>query len=267
MGGVLSACGEKPLAMTFDLKREEPVRHASAAPSEVSGSAPAAIPPGLKAHASTVRARRGQTLALTLDGSEAAFVVQSGALMLHLTLPDELRQVVAILYPGDVFRTAFAPPAAAVHLSAVSAGEVLRFRWSALARLVASEPEVARYFEDAVAGQTARQAIHMMAVGRFDCRQRVATFLVEFVLRTGVRAPCGGVAFEMPLSRTDMADYLGLNADTLSRTMSRLRASGLLSHPDRHRALVRDFEALAALTPAAPSLIALHGETPAGRAL
>jgi CRP/FNR family transcriptional regulator len=63
----------------------------------------------------------------------------------------------------------------------------------------------------------------------------------------------------MPLSRTDMADYLGLNADTLSRTMSRLRASGLISHPERHRAVVRDFAALAALSPAAPSLMALHG--------
>ncbi len=105
----------------------------------------------------------------------------------------------------------------------------------------------------------------MAAVGRFDCQQRVATFLLELALRIGVAAPCGGIEFEMPLSRTDMADYLGLNADTLSRTMSRMRASGLLSHPDRRRALIRDLAALAARTPAAQSLMALYGDTRPGR--
>ena len=97
----------------------------------------------------------------------------------------------------------------------------------------------------------------MAAVGRLDCQQRVATFLTELALRTGMRTACGGIDFAMPLSRTDMADYLGLNADTLSRTISRLRASGLVSHPERRRVLVHDLEALAALTPAAPSLHAL----------
>jgi CRP/FNR family transcriptional regulator len=98
----------------------------------------------------------------------------------------------------------------------------------------------------------------VVAVGQFDCQQRVATYLMELAMRTGARAPSGGLAFEMPLSRTDMADYLGLNADTLSRTMSRLRASGLVSHPERHRAVIRDLDALAALTPAAHSIRALY---------
>ena len=246
--------------MTTGLKTRDTFRLTSAAPSEVAVPAFGGLPGALAAQGAVVRTRRGQSLALAIDGSEAVFVVRAGALMLRVTLPPGLRQVVAILYPGDVFRAAFAPPAASAHLSAVSSGEVLRFRWTAFADLAASDPEIARYYEDAVARQTARQAIHMAAVGRFDCRQRVATFLVELTLRTGTRAPCGGLAFEMPLNRTDMADYLGLNADTLSRTMSRLRASGLLSHPERHRALVRDFEALAALTPAAQSLTALCGE-------
>lgn len=218
----------------------------------------------LAAQAATVRARRGQTISLTLDGNEALFFVRSGVLMVDITLPDDLRQVIGLLYPGDVLRSAFAPPHAVAHLSAVSAGEVLRVRWRTFTELAAQDPEITRYVDDAVARQTARQAIHMAAVGRFDCRQRVATFLLELALRTGVAAP-GGVEFEMPLRRTDMADYLGLNADTLSRTMSRLRASGLLSHPERHRALVRDFAGLAALTPAAQSLMTLYGNNSAER--
>jgi len=251
------------MIMTSALKTREPLPLTSVSPSETQASLPGTVPARLGAHAATVRMRRGQFIALTFEGSEAAFVVRSGALMLHVTLPGGLRQVVALFYPGDVFRAAFAPPGAAAHLSAISAGDVFRFRWSALSELAASEPEIASYIENAMARQTARQAVHMAAVGRFDCQQRVATYLMELAMRTGVRAPCGGLAFEMPLSRTDMADYLGLNADTLSRTMSRLRASGLLSHPERHRAMIRDFDALAALTPAAQSIRALYGKTPA----
>ncbi len=250
------------MVMISGLKTREALPLTIAAASDTKANHPGAIPARLGAHAATLRTRRGQSVALSVEGSEAAFVVRSGALMLHVTLPGGLRQVIALYYPGDVFRTAFAPPAASAQLSAVTAGEVLRFRWSAVAELAADDPETAGYFADAVAKQTARQAIHMAAVGQFDCQQRVATYLMELAMGTGVRAPSGAVAFEMPLRRTDMADYLGLNADTLSRTMSRLRASGLLSHPDRHHAIIRDLDALAALTPAAQSIRALYAKTP-----
>lgn len=199
-----------------------------------------------------------------LNGSETVFIVCKGALMLRVTLPEDQRQVVTLVYPGDFFRAAFAPPCASARLLTVTAGDVLRFRFTTFSALAANDAKIARYYDNAVARQTARQAVHIAAVGRLDCQQRVATFLTELALRTGVRAPCGGLAFDMPLTRTDMADYLGLNADTLSRTMSRLRASGLLSHPDRHRGLVRDFGALTALTPAAKSLHELYGEAQLG---
>ncbi|ODR93454.1 hypothetical protein AUC69_04435 [Methyloceanibacter superfactus] len=50
--------------------------------------------------AATVRTRRGQTISLTLDGSEALYFVRSGVLMVDVTLPDDLRQVVGLLYPA-----------------------------------------------------------------------------------------------------------------------------------------------------------------------
>lgn len=244
-----------PLVTTTSLHRPETERLSHAAPSEI--ATPGVLPPQLADQGALVRTRRGQSLPLALDGDETVFIVRSGTLMLRVTLPGDLRQVVMLLYPGDVFRSAFAPPQASAHLSAVGAGEVLRYRFNTFSALADSDPAIAHYYDDAVAKQTARQAIHMAAVGRFDCLQRLATFLTEVALRTGAPAPCGGLVFDMPLNRTDMADYLGLNADTLSRTISRLRGKGLLSHPERQRALIRDFNALAALTPAAQSLGAL----------
>ena len=67
------------------------------------------------------------------------------------------------------------------------------------------------------------------------------------------------MAFDLPFNRKDIADYLGLNPDTLSRIMSRLKAAGLIAHSERNRAVVRDFPALAARSPAARSLIEISG--------
>jgi CRP/FNR family transcriptional regulator, anaerobic regulatory protein len=242
------------VAMTSDVKARAETRSAN-----VRSTQPA-IPAKLGAQAAAIRTRRGQSIALAFDGGETAFVIRSGVLTLHLTLPRALRQVVAILYPGDMLRSAFVPPDAAAALTAMSAGEVWRLRWSTFEALAAKDLEITRYFGDAVANQTARQAIHVTAIGQFDCEQRVATFLMELALRTGRPSPGGGMVFDMPLGRSDIADYLGLNPDTLSRTMSRLRSTGLLSHPERNRAAIRDLAALAALSPAARSLLALYGE-------
>ena len=236
----------------------------AALPADRGPETSASIPEALAAHGAVVRTRRGQSVSLSVDGAETVYVVRTGTLMLRVAFPEDLRQVVTLLYPGDVFRSSFAPPAASARLSAVSPGEALRLRWTAFGDLAATDPDVDRFYKEAVAKQTARSAIHMAAVGRFDCRQRVATFLLELALRTGVRSPSGGLDFQIPLNRTEVADYLGLNADTLSRTMSRLRASGVVSHPDRSRGLVRDLSELAALTPAASSLMALFGKGQTG---
>ncbi len=217
------------------------------------------VPCAIEGHATSVRTRRGQMLALAFDGGETAFIVRSGVLTLQVTLPDSSRQIVAMLFPGDVFRSSFAPPAAEAALVVAGAGEVWRMRFAALDKLAASDPAIAHYLDQAVASLMGRHAIHTATLGKFDCEQRVATLLVELALRIGVSSASGGVAFDLLLNRKDVADYLGLNPDTLSRIMSRLKAAGLIAHSERNRAVVPDFRALAARSPAARSLIEISG--------
>jgi CRP/FNR family transcriptional regulator len=234
----------------------------SALCSAAKGAALGAVPPAIGSHATILRTRRGQTLPLVFDGGETAFVVRAGVLTLQITLPDSVRQIVAMLFPGDLFRSSFAPPSAETALVAASAGEVWRMRLAALDKLSATDPAIGCYLDQAVASRMARMAIHAATLGQFDCEQKVATLFLELALRTGVSTASGGVAFELPFNRKDIADYLGLNPDTLSRIMSRLRTAGLIAHSERSRAIVRDIVALAARSPAARSLIALSGATP-----
>ena len=238
--------------------RSEARAEASALCSAAKGAALGSVPAAIGSQATILRTRRGQTLALSFDGGETAFIVHSGVLTLQVTLPDSSRQIVAMLFAGDLFRSSFAPPHAEAALVAAGPGEVWRMRLTALDKLAASDPAIMRYLDQTIASRMARQAIHAATLGQFDCEQRVATLFVELALRTGVNS-AGGVAFELPFNRKDVADYLGLNPDTLSRIMSRLKAAGLIAHSERNRAVVRDFPALAARSPAARSLIEISG--------
>ncbi len=217
----------------------------------------AAVQASLGSQAVAVRMRRGQHVALTVEGADALFIVRAGTLTLNVTMPGTSRQLAALLFPGDVLRSGFVPPQVEGSLVAATASELLRLRWAAFAEAMARDHAVASFYHEAVDRQMARRAIHAAMLGRFDCQQKVATFLLELALRTGTPLPGGGVGFDTPLSRSEVADYLGLNADTLSRTMSRLRSSGVLNHTERSRAVLRDFNALAAMSPASAALLAL----------
>lgn len=216
------------------------------------------VPCTLESHATTLRTRRGQTLALATDGGETAFIVREGLLTLQVTLPNSARQVTGLFFPGDLLRSSFAPPQAEAAFVVASQGEVWRVRVAALETLAESDAAMRRYLDGAIASRMVRQAIHAVTLGQFDCEQKAATFLFELALRSGQPSPAG-VALDMPFDRNDIAAYLGLNPDTLSRIMSRFKAAGLISHTERSRVVVRDLAALAALSPAAASLTELSG--------
>ena len=212
----------------------------------------------LAAHASKIRTRKGQSIGLTLDGHEAAYIVRAGALMLQVVAAATPRQVAAFLLPGDLLRGSAVPPHAEASLISANAAELWRFRWSAMEDFAAADRGLARFLQEVAAARLARYALHTAVLGQFSSEQRVATVLTELAMLTGTPSPAGGIVIDMPFRRNDLADYLGLNPDTLSRIVARLRRDGILGHSARSRALVRDFRALARLTPAARSLAEIH---------
>jgi CRP/FNR family transcriptional regulator len=212
----------------------------------------------LAMHAAKIRTRRGQGIGFALDGNETAYIVRAGALMLQVAVAATPRQVVAFLLPGDVLRANAVPPHADANLISANAAELWRFRWSAIEDFAAADRSLARFLQDAAAARLARHALHTAVVGQFSSEQRVATALTELAMLTGTPSPAGGILIDMPFRRNDLSDYLGLNPDTLSRIVARLRRDGILGPSARSLALVRDFRALARLTPAARSLAEIH---------
>jgi CRP/FNR family transcriptional regulator len=211
----------------------------------------------LRKHATPIRARRRQRLPLVNPQMEAVYIVRSGQLCVEAAAPGKHRQLLSIFYPGDIIRSAFVPELPALTLSALGVAEVLRVPVRTFDALLASDSAFAAHVLRRLAEQHARATLHAGIVGTLSGDERLASLLIEFALRIGM-ACAGGVAYEVPLSRADIADYLALNADTLSRITSRLRARGLLTQTVRGRIVLPDWEGLCALSPFAGALIALH---------
>jgi CRP-like cAMP-binding protein len=216
----------------------------------------------LKPHAVAIRTARRQKLALC-EKEEPVYAVAAGVVILHAILPEKRRQIFATLYPGDVFCALMMPGFDGAGATALSAdGLVWRLRWPALQMLTRTDPDVALALHLRLAAQAARLVHHIASLGSLTGAERVAGLIAELAARTGTPAPSGGVLFEMPFSRKDMADYLALNPDTVSRIMSRLRIKGLLARATRGRLICHDLAALESECPLAP--FARHGGEAAG---
>ena len=211
----------------------------------------------ISGHAAVLRTRRGQRIPLAPADPDATFLILSGFLTLECALPGIEPHIVALLLPGDVVRSSHLPPRCDTGLLAHAPGEIFRLRGATAASLAMQMPSLARHLEDLQARYLARQALHAIALAQFDCAQKVATFLIELAARSGLRTR-DGIRVEVPLRRKEIADYLGINPDTLSRVMSRLKSQGWVELGAQRSALIRDLAALCSVSPAAASLLRMH---------
>lgn len=244
--------------MAIDLTTQKEPRQAGALPAT---PAPrkrrrSPVPHSIAAKACTIHLRAGQDAGLSFEGGEVVLIVRSGVLTLNIALPGRPRQAVALYFPDDAIWSRLAPIQADAILTAATNAELWRIRFGVFEELAARDQATARFFQEALAAQAARQALHSATLSQLNGEERVATFLVELALRAGIK-PSGGAAFNVPLSRRELALYLGLNADTLSRIVSRFRSTGMVGRSERSRIVVRDVGELMRLTPAAGAISAL----------
>jgi CRP/FNR family transcriptional regulator len=198
------------------------------------------------------------------DSDAIGYILKSGCLLLDITLGADRRYVHILHYPGDTIVPQALPMAIDVGMLALSDCELERVPVDQIGPVVplpGQRIEGRMYVSDVAA----RSTIHAAAVGRLSGDERLATLLLEMALYLGFDAP-GGRVFDQPLSRKDIADLLGLNPDTLSRMMTRLRNENIVSIPTRSRMVVRDLKALARMTPLAAAIEALHRTTHAPKA-
>lgn len=165
------------------------------------------------------------------EGEEAEFVyrVLAGAVRTHKILSDGRRQITGFRLPGDLF--GFGEGETHQHTAeALTATKVLIFNRKRIERTATGSAAVACHLW-AMAKNDLRHAQDLaVLLGRRTAQERIAAFLIEVDGRLG-----GTGLLTLPMTRRDIADYLGLTVETVSRTLSQLEEGGaLLRHGGRH---------------------------------
>ena len=190
-----------------------------------------------------VSLRKAGTLFYEQDESTYLFNVITGVVCLSKLLVDGRRQITGLLFPGDFLGLSVAG-VYAYTAEALTDMTLCRFERTQLTRLLDRFPNLEHRLLELASNELVQAQDHMVLLGRKTAVERVSFMLVKLSERIG-RHDNGGCDLELPMGRADLADYLGLTTETVSRTITRLRNDGLLETRGGRSVYLPDTEALA----------------------
>ncbi len=184
---------------------------------------------------------------LYFEGDEVAWLYQvtSGVVRLSRLLADGRRQVIAFGYPGDIIGF----PKDGLHhtdCESLTAARLQPFRRSHLEN-GEGDPQLHHALLQAALREISAMQDHFMMLGRKSATEKLASFLCVLMERVG--EDLGAYRqFTLPMSRSDIADFLGLTTETVSRTFTQLRKSKVIAIDNNHTIIVQKPTALVSLS-------------------
>lgn len=213
------------------------------------GSAPGAVgdqigklvqlAPGVALAGFTMTFDRNEEIFAEEEEADFVYKVISGAVRDVRILSDGRRQIGAFHLPGDVFGL----ECGETHLysaEAVVESEIALVRRAALDKAADQDGATARKLWGLTSLDLVRLQDHMLLLARKTALERVAAFLIRLSSRRPAGAP-----LELPMSRSDIADHLGLTIETVSRTFTQLERDRAISMPSSRHIVLHDRLALA----------------------
>lgn len=156
------------------------------------------------------------------------FQIEQGVVIIYRMLPDGRRQVFEFAYPGDFIGLG----ASDVHMFSAETTGLTRVRCIPAAMLEEAarhEPDLALSLYRAVSLELSAARDLLIAIGQRSAIERVATFLLMLHRRLNRSNATQAVnLIDLPMRRADIADLLGLTIETVSRTITKLRAMGVI---------------------------------------
>jgi CRP/FNR family transcriptional regulator len=188
----------------------------------------------------------GQTVIWSGDRMDFVASVVSGIATLTQTMEDGRRQMVGLLLPSD-FVGRPGRSTAPYDVTATTDLVMCCFRKKPFEDMMAQTPHVAQRLLEMTLDELDAAREWMLLLGRKTAREKIASLLAIIARRdTGLKqkATKGAISFDLPLTREEMADYLGLTLETVSRQMSALKRDGVIELEEKRRIVVPNFDML-----------------------
>ena len=183
---------------------------------------------------------------LTREGDDAPYVfnITSGSLRVYKLLPDGRRQITGFLFAGDFLGLAISE-FYVFSAEAIEPTTVCRFRKGPFRALVESSRPLEHMLLRRTSHELAAAQNQMLLLGRKTAIERLASFLLDLPGHDPARPTMPGHV-RLPMRRGEIADYLGLTIETVSRVLTRMKAQGIISMPSQNDLVVERPELLRA---------------------
>ena len=189
---------------------------------------------------STVAA--GQNILWAGDRMDFVASIVSGVASLTQTMEDGRRQMVGLLLPSD-FVGRPGREIASFDVTAVSETVICCFRRKPFERLLVEMPHIQQRLLEMALDELDSAREWMLLLGRKTAREKIASLLAIIARRASLKSILEtdeAVAFDLPLTREAMSDYLGLTLETVSRQISALKKEGVIKLEGNRHVIVPD---------------------------
>ncbi len=195
----------------------------------------------IASYAITTHYRRGATIYYAGDPADHWYLVAAGIASRSAGFSDGRRQIVELLLPGDFFGFTSSNAHHAAVEAVTDQTTIIRYPRRSVEALIESNPKLASQLRQLAFEAIRRLDDRVVTVGRMNAVEKVGAFLIEMA----ERAPHDlGDRIALPLSRYEIADYLGLSMETVSRSISELKRQEAISLHGPHRVKVLNPHAL-----------------------
>lgn len=191
---------------------------------------------------------RGHQLVAQGDPQSSIFVIQAGAIKLYRMSPDGQSQVLDFLRAGDLFgnvngrNTSFS---SAIALEATVCCQIDRASYK---KLISTQPKFATTLLSAAAHEIEILYHHTMLLARKRVDERIAAFLLIEREKASRRGNPIDEPLTLPMSRQDIADFVGSTNETVCRILTRMKKRGLIEMETPNRVLIIDADVLHEMT-------------------
>mgnify|MGYP001204038512 CR=1 FL=1 len=178
------------------------------------------------------------------------YEVQAGVVCTYRLLSDGRRQVSGFYFPGDLIGTGV--PGTYFHSAeTISQARLRQIPIAAVGELIRTRPDIGLKLLELASVELEGLSDHLMSLGRRNAMERIASFLMGLSKRNG-RHGEDPAKLTLPMTRSDIADFLGLTIETVSRTFTQLRRQQIIALPHPQSVRLLDIGRLADLADAQP---------------
>lgn len=186
----------------------------------------------------------GQTVIWSGDRMDFVASVVSGIATLTQTMEDGRRQMVGLLLPSD-FVGRPGRGNAAYDVTATTDLVMCCFRKKPFEEMMISTPHIGQRLLEMTLDELDAAREWMLLLGRKTAREKISSLLAILARRdASLKAGTGACSFDLPLTREEMADYLGLTLETVSRQISALKREGVIELEGKRHVKIADIDRL-----------------------